>query len=150
MSHICFFKSAKRLHSDAEHLVADHRNFNAGHLHGLAAECGLKYLLILCGALQRDQGTGDLVVRPRPHVNELTDASGLAANYQLMVSGHTNSRYLSLARSLAGLQTWRAEFRYYDDGHANYPQASETAWRVASQEIQNALDAARIDGHPQY
>lgn len=152
MSYICFSKASKRLHSDADHLVGDHRNCNAGHLHGLAAECGLKYLLLLCGGLTRDPATGDLVVArgPRPHVNHLIDAGGLAAHYQALVHGHVNARYISLTPSLAGLRTWKPEFRYYDENHANYPHASELDWWLASQEIQEAMDAANLDGHPAY
>lgn len=152
MSHICFYKASRRLHSDADHLRTELRNCNAGHLHGLAAECGLKYLLLLCGGLTRNPATGDLVVAggPLPHINRLIDAGGLAGNYQALVHGHANAKYISLIPSLARLRTWKPEFRYYDETHANYPQASELDWWLAAQEIQEALDAAWLDGHPVY
>jgi len=153
MTRISFHKASRRLHSDANHLAGDSvetRNVNAGHLFGLAAECGLKYLLLLSGGLQRDAATGDLSDRPRPHVDRLIDASGLAANYRALVAGHTHSRYLAHAPSLAGLQSWKPEYRYYDDAHPDYPLASEPDWLKASQEIQSALDVAMLDGQPVY
>jgi len=126
------------------------RSVNAGYFFGLAAECGLKYLLILCGGLQRDSSTGDLSIRPRPHVDRLIDASGLATSYRALVAGHTHSRYFAHTPSLAGLQSWKAEYRYYDDAHPDYPKVSEADWAKASMEIQTALDAAMLDGHPIY
>lgn len=153
MPRISFYKASRRLHSDANHLASDairERNVNAGHFFGLAAECGLKYLLLLCGGLQRDPATGDLTGRSKPHVNQLVEASGLAMNYRALVSGHTHSKYFADTPSLAGLQSWKAEFRYYDGDHSDYPASSEQDWKTASLEIQSALDAAILDGHPIY
>lgn len=152
MTRISFYKASRRLHSDAKHLASDHlagRCVNAGHFFGLSAECGLKYLLLLCGGLQRNSITGDLTGL-KPHANQLVDASGLATNYRTLVAGHTHSKYFAHAPSLAGLQSWKAEYRYYDDGHSDYPKASEPDWLKASLEIQSALDAAMLDGHPIY
>lgn len=153
MTRISFLIAARRLHSDATYLANDDsedRNLNAGHFFGLAAECGLKYLLLLCGGLTRDSVTGDLCDRPRPHVDRLIDAFGLATSYRTLVQGHTHSRYFAHTPTLAGLHSWKAEFRYYDAGHPDYPRASEPAWQTASREIQSALDAAMLDGHPNY
>jgi hypothetical protein len=153
MTRISFYKASRRLHSDANHLASDtvqQRNVNAGHFFGLSAECGLKHLLFLCGGLQRDSITGDLAGGPRPHANQLVDASGLATNYRALVGGNTHSKYLLQAPSLAGLQSWKAEFRYYDESHSDYPAGSEPDWKAASLEIQAALDAAMLDGHPIY
>jgi hypothetical protein len=55
MTRISFYKASRRLHSDANYLANDAvetRNVNSGHFFGLSAECGLKYLLLLCGGLQ--------------------------------------------------------------------------------------------------
>lgn len=152
MTRISFFIAARRLHSDATYLANDgseDRNLNAGHFFGLSAECGLKYLLLLCNGLQRDPVTGDLR-GSRAHVNQIIDASGLATSYQTLVAGHTNSQYFAHTPTLAGLHSWKAEFRYYDAGHPDYPQASEPDWQTASLEIQSALDSAMLDGHPIY
>jgi hypothetical protein len=153
MSQISFISSARRLHSDADYLASDvsgKRNVNAGHLFGLAAECGLKYLLLLCGTLNRDPVTGDLVGRKKPHVNELVDPSGLSQNYQQAIAGLTQSRYFAQMPSLPALSSWKPSFRYYDDSDPSYPKANESGWQSASQEIQTALDAAILDGHPLY
>ena len=153
MPRISFFKAARRLHSDGLYLANDasgDRSHNAGHFFGLAAECGLKYLLILCGGLTRDAVTGDLCERPRPHVDKLIDASGLATNYRTLVGVHPHAQYFTHTPALAGLHSWKAEFRYYDASHPDYPAASENDWQNASREIQSALDAAMLDGHPFY
>lgn len=63
---------------------------------------------------------------------------------------HTHSKYFADTPSLAGLQSWKAEFRYYDGDHSDYPASSEQDWKTASLEIQSALDAAILDGHPIY
>jgi hypothetical protein len=71
MPKICFIKASQRLHQDARHLRGDStqdRSASASHFFGLSSECGLKYLLLVCGALNRDNATGDLV-RLKPHVN---------------------------------------------------------------------------------
>lgn len=152
MTRISFVQSSRRLHSDAEHLVADaaaDRSLNAAHFHGLASECGLKYLLLLCGGLRRDSNTGDLV-GPRPHVDRMVDASGLATSYRNLVSGHTHARYFVQLAAISSLQTWKPEFRYYDETHVDYPKADEAFWQTASKEIQIALDAALLDGQPHY
>lgn len=152
MSQISFFKASQRLHSDASHLASDgqgNRRLNAGHLFGLAAECGLKYLLLLCGGLQRDPATGDLIGK-KPHIDQLTAPSGLAQNYQQLVAGHTHSQYFALIPNLPALNSWKAHFRYYDETDASYPQADESGWQNASKEIQTVLDAAILDGHPIY
>lgn len=94
--------------------------------------------------------TGDLAGRSKPHANQLVDASGLATNYRALVSGHTHSKYFADAPSLAGLRSWKAEYRYYDEDHSDYPKISEQDWKTASHEIQSALDAAMLDGHPIY
>ncbi len=83
-------------------------------------------------------------------MNQLVEASGLATSYRAQVSGNTHSKYVLQAPSLAGLQSWKAEFRYYDEDHSDYPACSEQDWKTASIEIQSALDAAMIDGHPIY
>ncbi len=153
MTRTSFYKASRRLYSDANHLASNaeqKRNVNAGHFFGLSAECGLKYLLLLCGGLQRDSITGDLTGRSKPHANQLVDASGLATSYRALVSGHTHSKYFADAPSLAGLQSWKAEYRYYDEDHSEYPKISEPDWKAASHEIQFALDAAMLDGHPIY
>ena len=152
MTRISFVQSSRRLYSDAEHLFADtaaDRSMNAAHFHGLASECGLKYLLLLCGGLQRDSTTGDLSGR-RDHVGQMVGASGLATNYEITVSGHTHYRYLRLLNSISSLKSWRAEYRYYDKAHGDYPKADESLWRSASKEIQSALDMALLDGQPIY
>lgn len=152
MTRISFVQSSRRLHSDAEHLVADttaDRRLNAAHFHGLASECGLKYLLLLCGGLQRNSNTGDLV-GGRPHVDRMVDASGLATSYRNLVAGHTHSRYFLQLASISSLQSWKPEFRYYDQAHADYPKPDEASWRSASKQIQTALDVALLDGQPNY
>ena len=152
MTRFSFLHSSRRLHSDAEHLVADNtadRRLNAAHFHGLASECGLKYLLLLCGGLQRDANTGDLA-GSRPHVDRMVDASGLATSYRSLVSGHTHSRYFLQLPSISSLQSWKPEYRYYDQAHADYPKTDEVSWQTASKEIQTALDAALLDGQPTY
>jgi len=152
MTRISFFKASRRLLSDGGHLAADSRadrSLNAAHLHGLSAECGLKYLLLLCGALQRDGTTGDLTGR-RPHVDRIVDSSGLATEYQTLVSGHTHSRYFASLSGLSSLRSWKPDFRYFDDVHPDYPKADEATWVNASHEIQAALDAALLDGQPIY
>jgi len=152
MPKISFIKASQRLHQDASHLRGDStqdRNASAGHFFGLSSECGLKYLLLVCGALNRDSTTGDLL-HPRPHVNQLVDASGLVATYASAVANHTNAKYLAQMPNLGGLSTWKVEFRYYDTSHTDYPKQEELKWETAATEIQKALDQAQLDGQPIY
>jgi hypothetical protein len=150
MARVNFYQASRRIQSDAEYLVADgsrDRTAGAGHFFGLSGECGLKYLLLLCGGLNRDPATGDLQGR-RPHVDDMVGAAGLASNYATAVAGHTNGKYFASLPGLGGLASWRAEFRYYDTTHPAYPKQDEPKWRQAALEIQTALDDAIADGQP--
>ena len=141
------------MHQDAVFLTQDgtfDRTAGGGHFFGLAGECGLKYLLLLCGGLTRDAVTGDLQMARgrRPHLGDIIDASGLVSSYSAAVASHTNVRYFAALPALVGLATWKVEFRYYDTSHADYPEAHEPKWETAAKEIQNALDQAQLDGQP--
>jgi len=155
MPKINFFQASRRMHRDAVFLAQDgalDRTAGAGHFFGLGGECGLKYLLLLCGGLTRDSATGDLQMagRRRPHLDEIIDASGLVSSYSTAVASHTNVKYFATLPGLGGLSTWKVIFRYFDTSHADYPEADEPKWEAAAKEIQTALDQAQMDGQPIY
>lgn len=64
-----FLDAHERHWDDAERLFADGRYANAGHLYGMAAECGLKRLMVRFGMMV-NPATGSPTAREdRSHVN---------------------------------------------------------------------------------
>jgi hypothetical protein len=104
-----FKAAALRHHRDAQYLLAGRRWPNADHLAGVAAECGLKAILL--GYLGATLNKWDKPVHPLAttrgqalgHVNELW------GQLPLIVRGRS-------ARPFTALLTWQAPFNGWDVG----------------------------------
>jgi hypothetical protein len=116
------FKAAARRHyQDAQYLLADRRWPNADHLAGVAAECGLKAILLDYFGASLNQW--DKPVHPQAtakgqrlgHVNELW------GQLPLIVRGRS-------ARPFTGLLTWQDPFNGWDvaDRYSDGKAISET------------------------
>jgi hypothetical protein len=133
---INFRESAKRHYNDAELLLSNTRQANAGQLYGFAAECGLKALLIWHG-YSPDPAAGDIDRNYHIHINRLVN------NVASSLSGRGADKYLSMIPSISNFSTWTIEHRYWLE--TALPN-NITNWRSATIEVMNMLDQAITDG----
>ncbi len=134
--------AARRHMIDARLLLNANRVANAGQLFGIVAECGLKALVIACGVAPDAKGEIPRNHRFRQHIPVLKDR--LVAEGNLIPDGQRATKYiLSLAHSTK-LGDWLIDHRYWSD--AALPVGSVDGWRVAAEEILQALDTAKEDG----
>lgn len=68
-----FLDAHKRHWDDAERLFAKGRYANAGHLYGIAAECGLKRLMVRFGMMVNPTTGSPTAREDRSHVNRVWD-----------------------------------------------------------------------------
>lgn len=139
---INFHEAARRHFQDADLLeVQHHRLAGAGQLYGLAAECGIKSLLVSQG-YPSDPTTGDLAHRKlRKHVHELVNNIHMLDAF---LDGRGAARYRAMLPNLNRFSNWHTEQRYYAD--QALPLASVTHWRVAADEVMRMLDQLLLDG----
>ncbi len=87
-----FLDAHHRHWEDANHLLAASHLANADHLYGLAAECGLKRLMIAFG-MRVDSATGRPTDRAdRVHASEI-GGNDIWARYETYRSGHQAAVY---------------------------------------------------------
>lgn len=144
---VSYFESARRHFHDAGVLLGGNRSANAGQLFGIAAECGIKAILVASnvpidteGSIDRMPGVRGKGFRDHwPHLGQaLTD---LAA---AIPDGRTATTYLSLIPNLAHFSDWLIEHRYWRE--AALPLAAVGRWQAAAAEVMAALDQAKEDG----
>jgi len=144
---VSYFESARRHFHDAGVLLGGSRPANAGQLFGIAAECGIKAILVASqvpvdadGSLDRPPGVkGKGFKEHWPQLGQaLTD---LAA---AIPDGRTATTYLSLIPNLTHFSDWLIEHRYWRDGAL--PVTSVARWQAAATEVMAALDQAKEDG----
>jgi hypothetical protein len=124
--------AAKRHYNDAEYLKQAGRKANAGQLFGLAAECGIKAVMIQ--VLNKPN--------PRKHLhNGLLEHRFLDLLYSDLGQGRT-SNYLAIIPNIQSFSNWSIDHRYWDD--AAVPDSLED-WRSASTEVMKMLDVAILD-----
>ena len=134
--------AARRHMIDARSLLVANRAANAGHLFGFVAECGLKALLIACGVAPDANGEIPKGHKFRQHIPALRDR--IVADGHLIPDGARASKYLFSLAHLTKLGDWLVDHRYWRD--AALPVGSVDGWRVAAEEILQALDKAKEDG----
>jgi hypothetical protein len=101
------FLDAHRRHlRDADYLFSASYLANADHLYGMAAECGLKRLMMAFG-MQTDNNTGAPVDRK----NDFIHAEKIWARYESYRSGHVQGVQYDLP-PLNPFDDWKAEQRY--------------------------------------
>jgi hypothetical protein len=142
-----YFESARRHFQDAGVLLGGSRQANAGQLFGIAAECGIKAILVASqvpvdevGSLARLPGVkGKGFKEHWPQLGRaLTDLA------MAIPDGRTATTYLSLIPNLAHFSDWLVEHRYWRDGAL--PLTSVARWQTAAIEVMDALDQAKEDG----
>ncbi len=139
--------AAKRHWHDASSLEANSRRENAGQLYGFAAECGLKALLIALGypcdsdgSPQKRKHLPSGVPEIRNHINKLVDVIGDIQNF---ANGRRGAKYTALFPNITNFYDWSTDHRYWVE--AAIPN-SLPAWKAATKEVMEMLDAASLDG----
>ncbi|MBK6725902.1 MAG: hypothetical protein IPG63_01370 [Xanthomonadales bacterium] len=128
-------------------LLTSARLGNAGQLYGIAAECGVKAILVACGVPADSDGSID---RPggvkgkafKEHFPKLHDAVLNLAH--TIPDGRTAATYLATMPHLACFFDWSVDHRFWRD--AVLPTASVTNWQAAAGEVMTALDMATENG----
>jgi hypothetical protein len=109
-----FFDAHHRHWEDANHLFAASHLANADHLYGLAAECGLKRLMMAFG-MNVDSATGTPTDKAdRVHAAE-TGRNDIWARYETYRSGHQAATYL--LGSTNPFADWDVSQRYFHRSH---------------------------------
>lgn len=142
-----YFESARRHFQDANTLLRSSRKANAGHLFGVAAECGVKALLVASrvpidtegsiGSLPGVKGKGF-----RDHMPNLAQA--LTDFMGNIPDGRRAATYLSTLSGLGNFSDWRIEHRYWRE--AALPLGSIERWQSAAGGVMTVLDQAKEDG----
>lgn len=129
------FHDAHHRHwEDAELLLENNRLANADHLYGMAAECGLKRLMIVFGM------TLDNDIPPpcdRVHANEIW------VRYDAYRTGHVYGDRFPLS-NINPFHNWRAAQRY--DNRSGYNLPYVTPHRNGAQTVQKLLQKALLEG----
>lgn len=142
-----YAESARRHFHDAGVLRGYGRQANAGQLFGIAAECGIKAVLVACKVPVDTQGSIDGIPGTKgkgfrdhwPQLGQaLVDLAGFIPDSR-MATG-----YLSLMPNLTHFSNWLIAHRYWCD--AALPLTSLEAWNAAAAEVMAALDRAQEDG----
>jgi len=136
---INYHQAAKRHFADAELLMHNKRQANAGHLYGVSAECGIKSLLVAAGL--PTTSTGDINSQQangcRSHVNVLINV------LETFLNGRAAASYLAMIPNRNQFSNWKVYHRYYIE--SALPQ-NVSDWRSATQEVMKMLDQATLDG----
>jgi hypothetical protein len=134
-----YFDAAKRHYNDAELLLKNKREANAGHLYGFASECGVKQLLVMHG-IRTDPATGDIVENKqdyRVHIDKLVNTM------HIFLSGRGADRYSAMVPNIGSFSTWKVAHRYYAESAL---PASVPDWQKAAVEVMRMLFQADLDG----
>lgn len=147
VSRVSYTQAARRHFKDAGLLLSGGRQANAGQLLGLAAECGVKAIVVACGAPTDAEGSVGKVSGAtgkgfRDHMPELHQAA--TAFGGLLPDGRFSTRYMAMMPKLAAFSDWAVDQRYWLD--AAWPAASLPHWHAAAGEVMQAVDQAEQDG----
>lgn len=132
-----FLDAHSRHWEDAEMLFNDSRLPNADHLYGMAAECGLKRLMMVFG-MQVDSTTGNPSDRQDwKHIDQIW------CRFESYRSGHTLGVNYVLPAN-APFSDWKAEQRYAN--RSNFDNARVQPHRDGAQEVRKLIKKAQIAG----
>lgn len=132
-----FLDAHERHWNDAEHLLQAQRWANADHLYGMAAECGLKRLMLAFN-MPYDP-TQDRPANQQDRVH----ADGAWSRLQTYSSGHVQGTgYVLAANNPFG--NWHVSDRYAHQ--SNFNQAYVQAHQMGAQTVCNLIAQARRDG----
>lgn len=132
-----FLDAHERHWDDAERLLKAGRWANADHLHGLAAECGLKRLMLAFG-MHVDPNTGNpRDGQDRKHVD------GIWTRFESYRSGRVQGASYALS-NINPFLNWSVSDRYAHQ--SNFDQERAHKHKVASQVIHQFIVKAKLEG----
>jgi len=132
------FEDAHKRHwEDAEMLYDNDRWANADHLYGMAAECGLKCLMLVFG-MPFDH-TRDMP-RNRP---DRQHADGIWARYESYRYGHTKGTHYALSTANP-FHDWDVSQRYAN--RSNFDQARAQSHQAGAKAVRRLVERARREG----
>lgn len=132
-----FLDAHERHWSDAEHLLQAQRWANADHLYGMAAECGMKRLMLALG-MPYDASKD----RPANHQDRV-HANGAWARFESYRCGHAQGVGYALPASNP-FSNWDVSDRY---GHqSNFDQARAQGHQAGAQTIRGLIARAQREG----
>lgn len=132
-----FLDAHERHWADAENLFQAQRWANADHLYGMAAECGLKRMMLAFG-MPYD------AARDRPmYQQDRVHASGVWARFESYSSGHAQGvgYVLSAANPF---HDWDVSDRYAHQ--SNFDQARAQSHQSGANEIRELIKRAQREG----
>lgn len=122
---------------DAEHLFEAQRWANADHLFGLAAECGLKSLMLAFGMTLN-------VSKDRPlSKDDQKHADGIWSRFESYRSGHARGTGYVLP-SINPFDNWQVSQRYAH--HSQFDQARVDEHRGGAETVRNLVRHAQLEG----
>lgn len=131
-----FLDSHRRHLRDADYLFAASHLANADHLYGMAAECGLKQLMIAFGMQTNATGSPNRK-NDRVHVDKAW------AGYDAYRSGHVAGVRFVLPSEIP-FDNWRAEQRYANTGHFDLDRVEPH--RAAAHVVHALMKKAELEG----
>ncbi len=132
------FEDAHERHwEDAEILYSNSRWANADHLYGMAAECGLKRLMLAFG-MPFDHGRD----MPQDRLDR-KHADGIWARYESYRCGHPRGAHYTLGTHNPFLN-WNVSQRYAH--RSNFDQPRAQTHRLGARAVRILIARARRDG----
>jgi hypothetical protein len=138
-----YFEAASRHYHDAILLKDNQRDPNAGQLFGFCVECGLKEMLLACGA-ERDATWGGVAQKSGFRAHLPTLDSALLASAWLLPNGARAGHYRAFLPNADKMANWSVDQRYY--AASALPQNALNHWQTAADEALGMLDQILLDG----
>ena len=132
-----FLNAHQRHWVDAEHLLQAQRWANADHLYGMAAECGLKQLMLAFG-MNVNPATGSPVDN-----KDWKHANNIWTRFESYRSGHAQGTGYALPPSNP-FATWDVADRYAHQ--ANFDQARAQGHQAGAQMMRDLIAKAQREG----
>lgn len=132
-----FLNAHQRHWVDAEHLLQAQRWANADHLYGMAAECGLKQLMLAFG-MNVNPATGSPVDN-----KDWKHANNIWTRFESYRSGHAQGTGYALPSSNP-FANWDVADRYAHQ--ANFDQARAHGHQVGAQIVRDLIAKAQREG----
>lgn len=132
-----FYDAFERHKEDAETLFSMSRWANSDHLFGIAAECGLKRLMLAFG-MGLDTSSNDMPQLKVDHVH----ANKVWDRYEHYRAGYGATKYILSSPNPFG--DWDASQRY--SAQSNFDKARVEPHKKACKEIEDICKKAQLDG----
>ena len=130
------FRDAHERHwDDAEMLYNSSRWANADHLYGMAAECGLKCLMLAFGMPVNPHGV--------PNPNDRKHANAIWSRYESYRCGHPRGAHYALPAANP-FSNWDVNQRYAN--RSNFDQARAQSHQTGANTVRNLVYTAIRDG----